>query len=116
MELKRCLHLPELLSKKSSFLLGPRATGNTTLIKRQFAKSARILDLLNSRLYLRLSSSPHNLEALIGPDHDKTIVVGRDFKKYFLVSQDPTRAVYGDFQAVHYADFLDQLWNEEPKQ
>jgi len=37
------------------------------------------------------------------------------FENYLLVSQDPTRAVYGNFQAMHYTNFLDQLWNEEPK-
>ncbi len=75
MELKRCLNLVELLQKKSFFLFGPRATGKTTLIKRQLAKSARILDLLNSRIYLRLSSAPHDLETLIEPDRDKIIVI-----------------------------------------
>ena len=38
-------------------------------------KSAKVLDLLNSRLFLRLSSSPHDLEALIEPERDKIIVI-----------------------------------------
>jgi len=50
-------------------------TGKTTLIKRQLTKSAKVLDLLNSRLFLRLSSSPHDLEALIEPERDKIIVI-----------------------------------------
>ena len=71
MELERYLDLNELLQKKSFFLFGPRTTGKTTLIKRQLTKSAKVLDLLNTRLFLRLSSSPHDLEALIEPERHK---------------------------------------------
>ena len=42
MELERTLNLPDLLSKKSFFLLGPRATGKSTLVKQQLSKSAAI--------------------------------------------------------------------------
>ena len=75
MELKRYLDLNELLPKKSFFLFGPRATGKSTLIKRQLTKAAKVLELLNSRLFLRLSGSPHDLEALIEPERDKIIVI-----------------------------------------
>ncbi len=74
MEIDRILDLPELLRKKSFFLFGPRATGKTTLVRQQLAGSARLIDLLDSRLYLRLSSSPHDLEDLIDA-HNSSIVV-----------------------------------------
>jgi hypothetical protein len=37
MTLARILNLPGLLSRKSFFLFGPRATGKSTLIKQQSA-------------------------------------------------------------------------------
>jgi predicted AAA+ superfamily ATPase len=43
MEIKRQLQLPPLLAMKSFFLFGPRATGKTTLIRQQLAKTATIM-------------------------------------------------------------------------
>jgi uncharacterized protein len=65
MELERTLNLPDLLSKKSFFLLGPRATGKSTLVRQQLSKSAKLIDLLDARLYLRLLNAPHDLESII---------------------------------------------------
>ncbi|CAN5375223.1 ATP-binding protein [soil metagenome] len=62
---QRHLNLPQLLEKKSFFLLGPRATGKSFLVREQLSKRAVILNLLRSELYLRLSTSPWDLEALI---------------------------------------------------
>jgi len=59
MEIPRYLGLPELLEKKSFFLFGPRATGKTTLIRRQLPDSAKVIDLLDSRNYLTLSARPY---------------------------------------------------------
>lgn len=75
MILARKLELRDLLTKKSFFLFGPRATGKSTLIQQQFGDSAKVFDLLNSRLFLQLSSSPHDLEALIGSETDKIVVL-----------------------------------------
>lgn len=75
MTLIRQLDLQSLLAKKSFFLFGPRATGKSTVINQQLRDSAIILDLLNSRLYLQLSSSPHDLEAIIGSESDKLVVL-----------------------------------------
>jgi len=75
MELQRHLNLPELLTKKSFFLFGPRATGKSTLIRQQLSESARVIDLLDSRFYLRLLSSPGDLEAIIYADSQNGIVV-----------------------------------------
>ncbi len=54
MEIKRILQLAPLLVMKSFFLFGPRATGKTTLIRQQLAETATIIDLLDSRYFLRL--------------------------------------------------------------
>ncbi len=75
MELQRILNLPNLLSRKSFFLFGPRATGKSTLIKQQLSASAMVIDLLDSRLYLRLLNSPHDLESIIHSDSKSGLVV-----------------------------------------
>lgn len=75
MELERLLNLPDLLTRKSFFLFGPRATGKSTLIKRQLSETATVIDLLDSRLYLRLLGSPHDLESIIYSGHKTEIVV-----------------------------------------
>jgi len=48
MEIARQLQLAPLLAMNSFFLFGPRATGKTTLIRRQLAERATIIDLLDS--------------------------------------------------------------------
>jgi predicted AAA+ superfamily ATPase len=65
MDIRRILQLAPLLAMKSFFLFGPRATGKTTLIRQQLAETATIIDLLDSRYFLRLSSAPHELESII---------------------------------------------------
>jgi hypothetical protein len=57
----RSLDLASLLGKKSHFLLGPRQTGKTTLI-RQTLPGALLFDLLDSAVYLALSQNPHRIE------------------------------------------------------
>ena len=75
MEIKRQLQLAPLLAMKSFFLFGPRATGKTTLIRQQLAEKATIIDLLDSRYFLRLSGAPHELESLIAAAPADIIVV-----------------------------------------
>ncbi len=75
MELARLLNITDLLTRKSFFLFGPRATGKSTLIKQQLSETATIIDLLDSRLYLRLLGSPHDLESIIDSAHKDKIVV-----------------------------------------
>jgi predicted AAA+ superfamily ATPase len=75
MILNRLLNLRDLLKKKSFFLFGPRATGKSILVKQQIADSASIIDLLDSRLFLRLSSAPHDLEELIDAQSSDLIVI-----------------------------------------
>lgn len=75
MEIARQLQLAPLLEMKSFFLFGPRSTGKTTLIRRQLAETAFIIDLLDSRYFLRLSGDPHELESLIAANPADIIVV-----------------------------------------
>jgi predicted AAA+ superfamily ATPase len=75
MEIQRQLQLVPLLAKKSFFLFGPRATGKTTLVRQQLAGKAFIIDLLDSRYFLRLSGAPHELESLIAARPDDDIFV-----------------------------------------
>lgn len=75
MEVSRQLQLAPLLAKKSFFLFGPRATGKTTVIRQQLSETANIIDLLDSRYFLKLSSSPHELESLIEANPAEIIVV-----------------------------------------
>ena len=65
MKFNRTLDLGALVKKKSFFLLGPRATGKSFLIRQQLGGNAAIVDLLRSDVFLRLSSHPSELESLI---------------------------------------------------
>lgn len=75
MEIERHLKLRPLLAKKSFFLFGPRSTGKSTIIRRQLADTSTVIDLLDSRLFLKLSSSPHELESIINSEHNDIIVI-----------------------------------------
>ena len=75
MEIKRQLQLAPLLAMKSFFLFGPRATGKTTLIRRQLAENATIIDLLDSRYFLKLSAAPYELESIIAGNPADIIVI-----------------------------------------
>ncbi len=75
MEIERQLQLAPLLAMKSFFLFGPRATGKTTLIRQQLAETATIIDLLDSRYFLRLSGAPNELESLIAAAPADIIVI-----------------------------------------
>lgn len=74
-DIRRALDLPSLLAKKSFFLFGPRATGKSTLIRQQLAGEAFVVDLLDSRNYLRLSATPGDLEAMIAASNKTLIVI-----------------------------------------
>ncbi len=75
MNIQRTLDLPRLLKKKSFFLFGPRATGKTFLIHEQLAEQTLVIDLLRSDLYLRLSGSPIELEAIIAAHGPSSVIV-----------------------------------------
>ncbi|MEO1766426.1 ATP-binding protein [Thiobacter aerophilum] len=74
-EIARTLDLKSLLARKSFFLFGPRATGKSTLIRSQLGDRAFVIDLLDSRHYLRLSAAPYDLEAMIGASERPVVVI-----------------------------------------
>jgi predicted AAA+ superfamily ATPase len=63
----RTLDLPALLARRSHFLLGPRQTGKTALVRRSLP-DARVYDLLDTAVYLALSQHPGRL----GEDLDRS--------------------------------------------
>jgi predicted AAA+ superfamily ATPase len=65
-DFQRLLSLPDLLRRKSFFLLGPRATGKSFLMRTQLGDRALVIDLLRSDLAFRLAADPGLLESLIG--------------------------------------------------
>lgn len=62
----RVLDLPGLLAKKSHFLLGPRQTGKTTLIRHSLPGTPRY-DLLETATWLALSQNPGRLAEELPP-------------------------------------------------
>ena len=65
---ERSLDLVSLLARKSHFLLGPRQTGKSTLLRQAFP-DARVYDLLDSETYLTLSRHPGRIaEELVAGD------------------------------------------------
>lgn len=69
----RGLNLPELLEKKSLFLLGPRQTGKTSLI-RHTLKNVKVYDLLDMSLFLAMSRNPSRLAQEL-TDKDRFVVI-----------------------------------------
>ena len=70
---QRVLNIEELLSHKSYFLFGPRASGKTTLIQSSLG-NAQIIDLLHVKTYSNLVRNPSLLEQLI-TDDSKIVVI-----------------------------------------
>ena len=62
-----------LLAKKSHFLLGPRQTGKSSLVRHQLGE-ARVYNLLDTSVYLSLSQNPGRLAEEIHA-HDPYIVI-----------------------------------------
>ena len=73
MKYARILNLPNLLEKKSFFLLGPRATGKSSLIIEQLG-NAKIFDLIHAPTFSDLSRRPTLIEEY-AKGSDKLIVI-----------------------------------------
>lgn len=65
-EIRRAVNLAALLENKSHFLLGPRQTGKTTLIRNQLPEAV-VYDLLDSSVFLALSQNPGRLAEELTP-------------------------------------------------
>ncbi|MBI4737068.1 MAG: ATP-binding protein, partial [candidate division NC10 bacterium] len=62
-----------MLQKRSYFLLGPRQTGKTTLVRRTLP-AARVYDLLDTSVYLALNQHPGRIAQELGPE-DRVVVI-----------------------------------------
>jgi len=69
----RMLNLPALLEKKSLFLLGPRQTGKTSLI-RHTLKDAKVYDLLDASIFLAMSQNPGRLSQELSPNERFVVI------------------------------------------
>ena len=68
MDIPRLLNLPKLLTTKSYFLFGPRQTGKTFMIRRQFPK-AKYYNLHETDTFLKFNQAPQRLrQELTGKD------------------------------------------------
>jgi uncharacterized protein len=70
---QRALNLTALTNKKSHFLLGPRQTGKTFLI-RETLPNCKYYNLLASDVFLKLSQAPQRIREELSPE-DKVIVI-----------------------------------------
>lgn len=95
MKVQRILNLPSLLQKKSFFLLGPRGTGKTFLVREQLGAEAIAIDLLHSDYYLRLSAAPHLLEAIVEAGQPKAYVVIDEIQKIPQLLDEVHRLIEG---------------------
>lgn len=71
--IQRQLDLASIIEKKSCFLLGPRQTGKTSLIRYALPEHRRY-DLLDSETFLTLSRHPKRLEEEIQPG-DRIVII-----------------------------------------
>jgi len=70
---RRCLDLPALVAQKSLFLLGPRQTGKSTLVRQAFPDAA-VYDLLEADTFRELSARPESLRQTLSPRQRVVIV------------------------------------------
>jgi predicted AAA+ superfamily ATPase len=71
--IERLVDLNALLEKKSHFLLGPRQTGKTFLI-RNTLQNVRVYDLLDAEIFLVLSQNPGRISEELQP-RDRIVVI-----------------------------------------
>jgi uncharacterized protein len=96
---KRNVNLLDLLDKKSHFLLGPRGTGKTSLIKESFGPSVPVIDLLSDDTYSRLLRRPSALSEFFSSD--TPIVVIDEIQKIPVLLDEVHRLI-----ELHKINFL----------
>src|SRR5688572_14366474 len=69
----RLLDLGTVLKSKSCFLFGPRQTGKSSLIRYSLPQ-AKVIDLLDEEIYLRLTQRPSQLKEFFS-DQDEIVVL-----------------------------------------
>jgi predicted AAA+ superfamily ATPase len=92
-KIERVLNLPNLLTRKSCFLFGPRGTGKSFLIREQLKQMAVVIDLLRSEFFLRLASAPYELEAIIDGAGTPAVVVIDEIQKIPLLLDEVHRLI-----------------------
>lgn len=75
MIVERRLDLRHLLRQKSHFLFGPRAVGKSTLIAQQLAGEAEVIDLLDPRMFLRISNNINGLSGVLAGCKRELVVI-----------------------------------------
>lgn len=70
----RKLNLKQVVENKSIFLLGPRQTGKSTLVRLQIP-NALFIDLLEADTFRRLLTHPEKLREYVGMSQEKNIVI-----------------------------------------
>ncbi|MFH1727732.1 MAG: ATP-binding protein [Pseudomonadota bacterium] len=73
--MKRFLDLSKLLSEKSHFLFGPRASGKSFLIDLQLKNACQIVSLLDTDVYLKLLERPSLIREMIAASGKSNIVI-----------------------------------------
>ena len=81
----RALDLRQLTATKSAFLLGPRQTGKSTLVRQSFA-DCRCYNLLHTDVFLRLSQRPARLREELLPT-DSLVVIDEVQKLPILLDE-----------------------------
>jgi predicted AAA+ superfamily ATPase len=76
----RILNLDSLIKRKSAFLLGPRQTGKSFLLKHTYP-DASYYDLLKSDLFFRLSANPSLLREELTASEEKRLVIIDEIQK-----------------------------------
>lgn len=71
--IERLLDLKRLLRSKSHFVLGPRQTGKSFLIRHTLSDH-RVYDLLDTSIYLSLSQNPGRIAEEVGPE-ERIVVI-----------------------------------------
>lgn len=78
MYIERKLNLKEILKKKSLFLLGPRQTGKSFLI-RNHLRDYPVYNLLDNEIFLKLNQSPKRIREELKPN--KKIIIIDEIQK-----------------------------------
>jgi len=81
----RILNITQLVRHRSLFLLGPRQTGKSTLLRHTFPK-ARYIDLLEANTFRELSAYPETLRQSLKPE-EKLIIIDEVQKLPFLLDE-----------------------------
>jgi len=85
MDIPRILDLPKLLAAKSHFLFGPRQTGKTFMIRRQFPQ-AKYYNLHETDTFLKFNQSPHRLRQEL-TSKDKLVIMDEIQKLPLLLDE-----------------------------